>query len=106
MEPNPLGWTISRLCRSADRGGSNLTVGALIFRLPRAQGWHGHRGPRVLSGRATRIERVRGFEMAEKAAGYLAYLREAPEGPAAARVGRGGREARARVSEAATRSSC
>ena len=33
----------------------------------------------LASAKATRIERVKRFQMAEKAAGYLAYLREAPE---------------------------
>jgi dipeptidyl aminopeptidase/acylaminoacyl peptidase len=33
----------------------------------------------LASGRATRIERVKRFQLPEKAAGYLAYLREAPE---------------------------
>ncbi|MBZ5726285.1 MAG: prolyl oligopeptidase family serine peptidase [Acidobacteriia bacterium] len=33
----------------------------------------------LASGRATPIERVKQFAMPEKAAGYLAYLREAPE---------------------------
>jgi len=33
----------------------------------------------LASGNATRIERVKRFQLAEKANGYLAYLREAPE---------------------------
>jgi dipeptidyl aminopeptidase/acylaminoacyl peptidase len=33
----------------------------------------------LASGKATRIERVKRFQIAEKASGYLAYLREAPE---------------------------
>ncbi|HYW41615.1 MAG TPA: prolyl oligopeptidase family serine peptidase [Bryobacteraceae bacterium] len=33
----------------------------------------------LASGKAARMERVKRFQMAEKASGYLAYLREAPE---------------------------
>ncbi|MBZ5623196.1 MAG: prolyl oligopeptidase family serine peptidase [Acidobacteriia bacterium] len=38
----------------------------------------------LASGKATRIERVRSFQLPEKAAGFLAYLREGPDAPAAA----------------------
>jgi dipeptidyl aminopeptidase/acylaminoacyl peptidase len=38
----------------------------------------------LASGKFARIERVKRFQMAEKAVGYLAYLKEAPETPAAA----------------------
>lgn len=38
----------------------------------------------LASGHATRIERVKRFEMPEKASGYLAYLREGTAGPPAA----------------------
>ena len=38
----------------------------------------------LASGHVTRIERVKRFQMAAKASGYLAYLREAPETPAGA----------------------
>ena len=34
----------------------------------------------LASGKAIRVERVKRFEMPEKASGWLAYLREAPEG--------------------------
>ncbi|HTS28447.1 MAG TPA: prolyl oligopeptidase family serine peptidase [Bryobacteraceae bacterium] len=38
----------------------------------------------LASGKTTRIERVKRFQMPEKASGYLAYLREAPESASSA----------------------
>jgi dipeptidyl aminopeptidase/acylaminoacyl peptidase len=40
----------------------------------------------LAAGNATRIERVKRFQLPEKAAGYLAYLREAPETAPAANL--------------------
>jgi dipeptidyl aminopeptidase/acylaminoacyl peptidase len=42
----------------------------------------------LASGKATRVERVKRFQMPEKASGWLAYWKEAPEPPAG--QGRGG----------------